>query len=87
MGAIAPSINRPVKELKGFKKVFLEKEEKKSVSIEMDSKYAFSFWDEGRGSWKMEKGQYKILIGDSSQCNHFLEKTFEVGQTSWWSGL
>lgn len=72
---------------KTLQKVFLEKEEKKAVSIEIDKKYATSFWDEGRDSWKMEKGQYKVIVGDSSQCKHFLEKTFEVGQTFWWSGL
>ena len=82
----APSISRPVKELKGFKKVFLQSGEKQKVQISMERKYACSFWDEGRKMWIMEKGQYTVLAGKSSQTN-FLEGGFEVKETGWWSGL
>ena len=81
-----PSISRPVKELKGFKKVFLQPGEKQKVQISMERKYACSFWDEGRGMWIMEKGQYTVLVGKSSQAD-FLEGGFEVNETGWWSGL
>ncbi|KAL8796014.1 MAG: hypothetical protein Q9195_001590 [Heterodermia aff. obscurata] len=82
----APSISRPVKELKGFKKVFLQPGEKREVQISMERKYACSFWDEGRDMWIMEKGQYTVLVGNSSQAD-FLEGGFEVRETGWWSGL
>lgn len=82
----APSISRPVKELKGFKKVFLQPGEKQEVQISMERKYACSFWDEGRDMWVMEKGQYSVLVGKSSQAD-FLEGGFEVKETGWWSGL
>ena len=81
-----PSINRPVKELKGLKKVFLEAGEHAEVGIDMDKKYATSFWDEGRDAWIMEKGRYGILVGNSSQVIA-QEGSFEIGETLWWSGL
>ena len=82
----APRITRPVKELKGFKKVFLQPGEKQKVQISMERKYACSFWDEARDMWMMEKGQYTVLVGNSSQAD-FLEVGFEVKETGWWSGL
>ena len=81
-----PSIARPVKELKGFKKVFLQPGEKQKVQISMERKYACSFWDEARDQWMLEKGQYTVLVGNSSQAD-FLEGGFEVKETGWWSGL
>ena len=84
--ARAPSIHRPPKELKGFKKVFLEADESSEVRVEMDKKYVLSFWDEGRDEWIVEKGKYVVKVGTSSR-GRFLEETFEEGQTWWWTGL
>ena len=81
--ACTPSINRPVKELKGFKKVFLQPGEEKGVKIEMDRELAVKFWDEGRDAWIMEKGEYSVLVGDSSRCEGFLEARFEIAETVW----
>lgn len=83
---VSPSIRRPVKELKGFKKVFLEAGETKEVEIVMELKYAASFWDEERKSWIVEKGKYKVLVGNSSHAD-FQEKEFELEKTYWWNGL
>lgn len=84
--AHASSINRPSKELKGFKKVFLNSEESRVVQVEMDKKYAISFWDEGRDAWIVEKGDYGVLVGTSSQSS-FLGERFEEDKTWWWTGL
>lgn len=81
-----PSISRPVKELKGFTKVFLQPGEKRRVTIDMDRKYACSFWDEDRDMWIVEKGTYRIMVGLSSRAG-FLEGQFDVDKTGWWSGL
>lgn len=83
---VSPSIKRPVKELKGFRKVFLQAGETKDVEITMEVKYAASFWDEERNAWAVEKGKYKILAGNSSRTQ-FQEEEFEVGETDWWNGL
>lgn len=80
------SINRPLKELKAFQKLFLEPGETRAADMKMSKKEAASFWDESRNSWVMEKGSYDILVGDSSASTPFLAQ-FDVGQSSWWRGL
>lgn len=81
-----PSIARPMKELKGFSKVLLQPGEKQVVQVNMERKYACSFWDEDRDMWILEKGKYKVLVGKSSQAG-FLEGEFTVTETGWWNGL
>jgi beta-glucosidase len=63
---VKPRLQRPVKELKGFKKVFLKAGESQTVSIPLD-RSAFAFYDPERKAWAAEKGDYKILIGSSSR--------------------
>jgi beta-glucosidase len=61
-----PSVMRPEKELKGFKKVFLQPGEKQIVSIPL-SKTAFAFYRVERHEWLAESGHYEILVGSSSR--------------------
>jgi beta-glucosidase len=83
-----PTIRRPKKELKGFKKVFLEKGESKVVEVSIETKYAASFWDEIRNAWVVEKDGYEVLAGGSSDVESGLLKgEFAVEKTSWWNGL
>jgi beta-glucosidase len=82
-----PSIRRPKKELKGFKKVFLEKGESKVVEVSIETKYATSFWDEIRNAWVSEKDTYEVIVGDSSEEVGAVKASFEVAKTSWWNGL
>ncbi|KAF2500914.1 putative beta-glucosidase I [Lophium mytilinum] len=82
----SPGVGRPVKELRGFEKVAVEKGGNELVKIKMSLRYACSWWDEVRDAWVMEAGPYKVLLGDSSQGG-FLEKEFEVEKTEWWSGV
>ena len=84
--AYEPSIKRPEKELKGFKKIVVEKGARETVGIQVERKYAASFWDEEREAWVMEKGRYRVLVGNSSR-GKMLEGMFEVGETEWWTGL
>ena len=55
---------RPVKELKGFQKVFLKAGEEKQVQIPFDDK-TFRYYDAERKQWQQEKGIYHIRIGAS----------------------
>ena len=83
-----PSIRRPKKELKGFKKVFLEKGESKVVEVSIEVKYAACFWDEIRNAWVVEKDNYEVLVGGSSDVKSgLLKDEFAVEKTSWWNGL
>jgi beta-glucosidase len=60
------SVERPLKELKGFKKVKLKPNEKKSIKFEL-GKEDLSFFDEKNNCWRAEKGIFNILIGSSSR--------------------
>jgi len=82
-----PSIRRPVKELKGFKKVYLEKGESKDVEIAIETKYATSFWDEVREAWISEKDSYTVIVGTTSDEKNALTAGFEIEKTTWWNGL
>jgi beta-glucosidase len=63
---VHPGVFRPVKELKGFVKVFLQPGEKQPVAVTLDEN-AFAYYDVGTRSWVAEKGEYKILVGRSSR--------------------
>ncbi|THW62261.1 hypothetical protein D6D20_04410, partial [Aureobasidium pullulans] len=80
-------VGRPVKELKGFTKVFLEAGETDKVEIDLDLVQATSYWDEIEDKWCSEAGTYKIMVGDSSAATKFLTKKATVEKTTWWSGL
>jgi len=59
------SVVRPVKELKGFEKIFLQHGESKKVIISL-SEDAFKFYDINTKSWVLENGEFEILVGNSS---------------------
>jgi len=61
-----PALMRPEKELKGFKKVFLQPGEKQTVSIPLN-KAAFEYYDDGKKSWVADNDTFEILIGSSSR--------------------
>jgi len=62
----SPSLPRPLKELKGFKKVLLQPGEKQKVSVVLD-RNAFAHYDPDKKGWVADKGPYKILVGSSSR--------------------
>jgi beta-glucosidase len=75
-----PRLPRPVKELKGFQKVFLKPGEKQRVSIPIE-RSAFAYYDPDKKGWIAEKGEFTILIGSSSRDIR-LESKFTLTQTS-----
>ena len=77
---------RPVKELHGFEKAYLQAYEEREVRIKIDE-YATSFWDESEGKWCSEKGEYKVIVGRSSVDAESLEGTLVVPETRYWLGL
>jgi beta-glucosidase len=62
----SPSLVRPEKELKGFKKVFLKPGEKQTVSIQLNQG-AFSYYDDGKKTWVAQADDFEIQIGSSSR--------------------
>lgn len=59
-------VARPVHELKGFAKVFLEAGESKEISIDLDER-AFAYWSERFNDWHIEAGTYGIEVATSSR--------------------
>ena len=68
------SVDRPVKELKGFKKVWLEPGEQKDVDMTIDNN-ALAYYDETTGTWKSEDGEFEALVGNASD-NIMLKSRF-----------
>ena len=66
MQEVNPSVLRPVKELKGFAKVFLKPGEKQKVSVRLDQA-AFSHYDPDRKGWVADQGDFNVIIGSSSR--------------------
>lgn len=62
VGRKSDTVFRPVKELKGFAKVFLKAGEEKEVTIHLDDK-AFRFFDTRSNTWEIESGEYTIFVG------------------------
>lgn len=59
------SLPRPYKELKGFRKVYLQPGETKEVTITI-GKDALCFYDDKTASWTAEPGQFEALVGNAS---------------------
>lgn len=59
------SVTRPVKELKGFKRIFLKKGESKNISFALTSK-DLEFYTHDM-SFKAECGEFKLFLGTNSQ--------------------
>ena len=55
----------PLRELKGFAKVFLQPGESRTVTIPLDDK-AFRYWNVKTDRWEVEGGSYQLLVGASS---------------------
>jgi beta-glucosidase len=63
---VAASVARPIRELRGFTKVFLEPGESRQVSVALDQR-AFSFWSELLGRWVVEAGEFAVEVGHHSR--------------------
>jgi beta-glucosidase len=69
------SVSRPVIELKGFQKVYVNPGESKQVTIKIPVK-ELRFLNENM-NWTVEKGTYRIMVGNSSK-NLPLKQNIEV---------
>lgn len=60
------TIFRPEKELKGFKKLYLEPGETAEVELILNQR-AFAYYNVGIKDWHVESGEFEILVGASSR--------------------
>jgi len=66
VGQENPMISRPIKELKGFTKVFLQPGQSQTVTLELDQR-SFAYFNTATEKWDAVPGIYDILVGGSSQ--------------------
>lgn len=78
------SYRRPRKELKGYKKVFVDPGETKTVEISLD-RHALGFYNDKKACWVAEKGRFLIHAARSAKAGA-IESTMEVilESTSLW---
>jgi len=79
------SVTRPVKELKGFKRINLKPNETKKITFELPIE-VLAFYDENM-KFVVERGDFKVLIGSSSEDirlkgNFFIQDNIFVDETN-----
>ncbi|KAJ4190379.1 hypothetical protein NW755_005520 [Fusarium falciforme] len=81
------TVPRPLKELKAFKKVWINAEESRQVTISLD-KYAMSFWSDVECKWLAEAGVFKVIIARSSDPKDELLRTeVELVKNFMWNSV
>lgn len=84
---VKSSIQRPLEELKAFKKVELAVGQSAKVELELD-KLAISFWSEVNSSWLAEAGYFMVIISrGANPKDHLLEKNVYLSQSFTWEGV
>ena len=61
-----PSVERPLRELKGFEKVQLDPGGSAMVTVELDES-SFQYYHPDDLEWVLESGEYEIQVGNSSR--------------------
>jgi beta-glucosidase len=74
---IESSLPRPLKELKGFAKVNLEKGASINVTVPLNQR-AFQYYNPEKKEWILEPGKFEILVGSSSD-KILLKQQIEIG--------
>ncbi|USP73528.1 glycoside hydrolase family 3 protein [Curvularia clavata] len=69
----------PVRQLRGFEKVYLEKGESQSVSFELQRR-DLSYWDVVSQQWVIPEGEFNIWVGLSSRDLKVKDSFTVVGQ-------
>jgi beta-glucosidase len=75
---VKSSVDRPLKELKGFRRVELSPGETKDVSFSLD-RQALSFYSTASHRWVAEPGEFEVWVGASSRDIR-LKGTFDLMQ-------
>ncbi|RJP95622.1 MAG: glycosyl hydrolase [Desulfobacteraceae bacterium] len=76
-GFVNPSVERPVKELKGFVKTELAPGERKRIEFIVTADQ-LAYYCEVRSQWVVEPGVYRMLLGPSSRMEDLLEAQLRI---------
>ena len=78
VGYEGSSVDRPVRELKGFVRVSLEPGETKTVSLRLSAE-DLAYYDTAKGAWVVEEIRYSVFVGSSSREQDLaLQRVFSV---------
>lgn len=58
--------NAPVRQLRGFEKTVIDATHSATVTFDL-MRRDLSVWDTGAQKWRLQKGEYKVYVGDSSR--------------------
>ena len=81
VGLKGSAIIRPLKELKGFVKVFLKAGETKKVSIPFDDK-TFRYFNTVTNKWEIENGVYDLYVAASINDVRLVGSINQIGTTN-----
>jgi beta-glucosidase len=57
--------NEAPRQLKGFDRIYLNPGQTGTITVKLDAQ-SFSYWSTTDHSWKVQPGQYRVMVGDSS---------------------
>jgi beta-glucosidase len=73
---VGSAVERPIKQLRGFKRITLKPGELQTVQIPLKGS-DLAYWDAAKQSWVVENDKLKIMVGASS-ADLRLDKTIDV---------
>jgi beta-glucosidase len=73
---LVSSVTRPIKELKGFKKVSLQPGETKTVTLDITPE-SLAFYDINM-RFVVEPGEFEIMVGNSSRDSDLKKVVLQV---------
>jgi beta-glucosidase len=77
VGAKESKVERPVKELKAFRRVQLEPDQTERVSLEVPAK-ELAYYDEDASTWMVEPGAYEVTVARHSKDAQALRAGFRI---------
>jgi beta-glucosidase len=77
VSAIQTQVERPVKELKAFKRVGLQPGDVEHVSLEVPAQ-ELAYYDEDASSWVVEPGAYEVIVARNSEDTKALRAGFWI---------
>jgi beta-glucosidase len=66
VGKADSKVERPIRELKGFQKVYIGRGESRRVTLELGLR-DLAYWDATTHDWAIEPGTYQLWVGGSSR--------------------
>ena len=71
------NVDRPVKLLRGFKKIKLQPNEVKTVNFEIKAE-DLDYYNPDKKQWEVEEIEYEVYLGSSSRANDLLANKFQI---------